>query len=327
MIAASPLSVITQAAQWLRGGQRVVLVTLTGFEVSTPRAIGSLMVVGEDGQSHGSLSSGCVEQAIIAEALDVLRAGPGEVRGHRRRYGVGSPFLDIRLPCGGGMDLLFTPLADPGAVGAALDGLQSRQAVALRMGTDGASLAREGSHRAGWSDEETFILPLIPALRLQIFGQGEELLALARLAQSYGALVTAFSPQENDLRALASEGVTPVLLESLRRLPPIKSDAWSAIIFLFHERDWEEALLPATLAAPAFYHGAVGSARTHAGRLRRLSEQGVEAQAIARLRGGIGLIPATRDPATLALSILAEVAGAYAALPRCVEASPALDMA
>lgn len=316
------MSVIAQAAQWLRSGQRVVLVTLTGFEISTPRATGSLMVVCEDGRSHGSLSSGCVEQAIVAEALDALQAG----HGHRRRYGVGSPFLDIRLPCGGGMDLLFTPLDDPSVVEAALGALQDRRAVGLCLGAGAASLRQAGPDKAGWQDED-FIIPLIPALRLLVFGQGEELLALARLAHGYGTQVAAFSPQDSDVQALAGLGAATVRLESLQRIPPIPSDGWSAIIFLFHERDWEEALLAATLSAPAFYHGAVGSARTHASRLRRLQQQGVSAGAIERLRGGIGLIPATRDPATLALSILAEVAGAYAALPRHAAACPALDMA
>ena len=90
-------------------------------------------------------------------------------------------------------------------------------------------------------------------------------------------------------------------------------DDWTGFVFVFHDRDWEDALLPSVLAQPAFLIGAVGSRRTHAQRLERLAVAGVAPDLVARIKGPFGLIPATRDPATLALSILAEVAGAYPA--------------
>jgi len=61
------------------------------------------------------------------------------------------------------------------------------------------------------------------------------------------------------------------------------------------------------LASPAFYIGAVGSRRTHAARLDALREQGVDEEALGRIAGPIGLIPATRDPSALAVSVLAGV--------------------
>lgn len=115
---------------------------------------------------------------------------------------------------------------------------------------------------------------------------------------------------------LEAEGIAASLLHTRNTLPLKQVDPWSAIVFLFHGRDWEEGLLPQTLAFPAFYHGAIGSRRTHAARLEALRAAGVPDDQIATLRGHIGLIPATRDPATLALSVLSEIVAEYNALAR-----------
>ena len=109
MIAPHPLAILEQALAWIAQGQRVALVTLVGIEGSTSRGLGSQMAVAEDGRFAGSFSGGCIEDAIVAEARDVLAARTGRTV----RYGAGSPYIDVRLPCGGGIDLCFTP--DPDA--------------------------------------------------------------------------------------------------------------------------------------------------------------------------------------------------------------------
>ena len=85
------------------------------------------------------------------------------------------------------------------------------------------------------------------------------------------------------------------------------------MLFLFHDHDWEPELLSRALATPAFWVGAMGSERTQSARRAALAAQGVGAEAIARVRGPVGLIPASRDPATLALSAFAEIVAAYQA--------------
>jgi xanthine dehydrogenase accessory factor len=282
MIAASPQALVETALRW--GGDGVVMVTLVGIEGTSSRAIGAQMVVRADGASLGSFSGGCIEAAIIAEALDVLAKGQGRVV----RYGIGSPYIDVRLPCGGGIDLLFTPRPDAGALAQAVAQWAARQPAALRLSGD-------------------FTLHLAPPPRILAFGQGEDLTAFVRLATAYGVAVEAYSPALSDL----TEARVSTHLTSLTQPLTIPGDAWTAQVFLFHDRDWEVALLPKALAAPAYYQGAIGSRRTHEQRLARLAQVGVAPKDLARLRGHIGLIPATRDPAKLALSVLAEVIAAY----------------
>jgi xanthine dehydrogenase accessory factor len=284
MIAARPIDALRLIERGAREGVDGVLVTLVGIEGSASRAIGTQMAVLADGRSVGSFSGGCIERAIVAEALAVLSAG----RPRQVRYGTGSPYIDVRLPCGGGIDLLFTPRPDRQAITQALARLDRREAAVLDLGT----------HRQAYA----------PALRLIALGHGEDLLATVRLARAYGIDVTAYAPAEE---AAIDQGLLPLVTRT--RLPALSGDAWTAVVLLFHDRDWEEFLLPQALAIPAFYHGAVGSRRTHHARIAALRQAGIAPARIDALRGSIGLIPGTRNPAALALSILAELVQDYEA--------------
>ncbi|MGH6695807.1 XdhC family protein, partial [Sphingopyxis sp.] len=163
---------------------------------------------------------------------------------------------------------------------------------------------------AGWEDG-SFRLGYTPALRIVAMGQGEELTALARLAAAFGAKVGVLSPDERALADLDGEGFDTVRLTSRTRLPPLVTDPWTAIISVFHDRDWEEELLPRALQLPSFYVGAIGSQRTQDVRRSALREAGVAEDLRLKLRTSVGLIPATRDPATLALSALSQIVQDY----------------
>ncbi|MBB6124661.1 XdhC family protein [Sphingobium subterraneum] len=290
-------------------GERTALVTLTGIEGSTSRGIGTIMAVAEDGACAGSFSGGCIEKAVVAEAIDAIRDGDARLV----RFGAGSPYIDIRLPCGSGIDLLFSPLPPAAPVGAALELLAARKPVCLALDRDGRvgiDPLPQGAMLSRWIGE-AFALVIAPPLRIVLIGQGEELTGTARLAACYGARVEAYTPDEGNAALLRTEGIAVQHLRSSRTLPDISPDPWSALLFLFHDRDWEEHLVAQALKDDYFYIGALGSRKTHEGRLTLLEAQGVSAELRARLRGPIGMIPATRDPQMLALSVLGEVAACY----------------
>lgn len=79
---------------------------------------------------------------------------------------------------------------------------------------------------------------------------------------------------------------------------------------LFHDHDWERALLRQFVQSPAFFIGAMGSRNTHATRKAQLVADGVPDALVARINGPIGLFGPTRDAASLSLSVLAQVAQA-----------------
>lgn len=287
-----------------RRGERVVLVTLTGVTGSAARAPGEQMAVAGDGASIGSFSGGCVEAAVVAEAQEVL------AEGHARqvRFGAGSPYIDIRLPCGGGIDLLFTPDPDPRQVDAALRRLEERRPVCLLLSlTGGIAVSDEpGEQMTGWH-ETAFQVRHDPPLRMVIMGHGAEPGALTDVALAWGAEVVLLSPQEALVEDAQARGVSAHRLHMLGRSEALVTDPWTAVIALFHDHDWETALLEQALGGDPFFIGAMGSRKTHSERLRRLAEAGCAATDLVRVIGPVGLIPATRDPRTLAVSILAQV--------------------
>ncbi|RJF90939.1 XdhC family protein [Sphingomonas cavernae] len=309
MIASAPADILRYILSCADDGLDAVLVTLTGIEGSSSRALGAQMAVAEDGRYLGSFSGGCIEAAVVAEALGALASGSAKLV----RFGVNSPYLDIRLPCGGGIDLLFNPRPDHQAIADAVSRIDARSAAALRLSHLGVQSVEPvaGGSRAGWNSDH-FDIGYAPALRLVAIGQGDDLAALARLAHGFDADVTALTPDARALGELADQGIEAVELRTRTALPKVRTDPWTAIVFLFHDRDWEEGLLPQALNLPAFYFGAVGSPRTHAARLDLLRAVGVPEHVCNAVRGPIGLIPATRDPATLALSILSEIVQEYA---------------
>ncbi|HET6526896.1 XdhC family protein [Sphingopyxis sp.] len=305
-LATSSLDILHFLRRGSESGDACVLVTLTGIEGTSPRALGAQMAIAANGDYAGSLSSGCIEAAVVAEALDALAAGVPRLV----RFGLGSPYLDIRLPCGGGIDLLFTPRPDRAAIEAAIALLDRRKPAALALAPTGLSLT-DALAPTGWRGDN-FVVTYVPQLRILAFGQGEELTAAAALAAASGATTAAFSPYARDIAALRAAGVDAELLPYRSWRPGIASDPWTAFLFLFHDRDWEEELIPWALEQSRFYVGALGSRRTHADRKIMLEAADVAAEAIGSLRSPVGLIPSTRDPATLAISALAEIAEQFA---------------
>jgi xanthine dehydrogenase accessory factor len=283
-----------------------VLVTLVGIAGSSPRALGAQMVVRSDGDYRGSFSGGCIEAAIVGEARSILRAGESRIV----RFGAGSPYIDIRLPCGGGIDLLFTPRPDPGAIAATLARLDARKPAAIRISAAGITAARSAA-TGGWSGDG-FLRPFVPSLRIVAMGHGDALVATARLAHFLGADVRALSPASTDVAGLAAAGIAATPIDH-RAPPPLRGDRWTAFALLFHDHEWEEVLLPWALRQPHLHVSAIGGAQSRRDRLRMLRGKGFDEPTLAHFRNPAGLIPATRDPATLALSVIAQIVAAYQA--------------
>jgi xanthine dehydrogenase accessory factor len=293
-----------------RRGDRTALIAIARVIGSSSRDPGTLMAVSESGACCGSLSGGCVEAAVVGEAQRVIAQGRPELL----RLGAGSPLIDIRLPCGGGLDLLIVPAPNASAVARAVELLDQRRTVQVTTGLDGtfAALSAEPIKHAEW-DGSRLALRIDPALRIVAIGQGEEVIALSRQALAYGADVTALTPDAAAVDLLERMGAKAHHLLTPAPSPLLQTDATTAVVFLFHDHDWEQALLRQALDLPALLIGAMGSQRTQALRLEALRNAGIPKPQRERIEGPIGLIPMTRDPDTLALSVLAQVAARHQA--------------
>ena len=93
--------------RWRTAGRRVVVARVVDIEGSGPRLPGAAMAVSEDGEVAGSVSGGCVEGAVVAEALDILATG--ERRLVTFGYSDDEAFA-VGLTCGGTVHLFLEPL-------------------------------------------------------------------------------------------------------------------------------------------------------------------------------------------------------------------------
>jgi xanthine dehydrogenase accessory factor len=139
----------------------------------------------------------------------------------------------------------------------------------------------------------------IPALRLQLFGEGPELEALVAFAGAAGVEVAAHG---KDALSLG------------RRPAGLAADPWTAVVLLFHDHEWEQPILEWALDTRAFHIGAQGGFEARRTRLERLAERRVPSDQLSRIKSPIGVITHSREPGVLALSVLAEIVGEYEAL-------------
>lgn len=269
---------------------------------------GTIMGVAEDGRFEGSLSGGCIENAVVAEALDALKAGAARVV----RYGAGSPYLDIRLPCGGGLDLHFCPLdASSGLASDCLAAVAARRAFSIDVGPGGARCLEGWSPARFDAAAQTAIFGHWPAPLVQIVGHGAGVTALAQLARSVGCEMQVLTPDNRIIAALAEEGLSAKRLERRTQTDLLTGDPWTAFVFLFHDHDWEIELIGRALSLPRFYIGAMGGRRAHETRCTALRARGMNEAQLAAIHAPIGVFHSSRDPQTLALSSLAEIISAY----------------
>ncbi len=277
-------------------GRTCALIVVTGLSGGSMRQVGSLSAVSESGVMAGYVSNGCIDADIAAQAGDALAEG----RPRALKYGAGSPFIDLQLPCGGSVDLLIVPAPDPAAIDAALAALAARAEVHLRFdpGT--------GVHLATALVGQTY--RYTPALRLIIAGKGPALSAMVRHAVTSDIVTTFASPQVEDQESLAGTGAETAF-ELTSPWAPVRFDAdpWTAVVTLFHDHVWETAILKAAVETDAFYIGCLGSVRTQAARRLALEAEGVTPAQIGRILGPIGLIPSSRSANDLAISVLAEI--------------------
>lgn len=308
-----------QALAFHRAGKGAALATVVETWGSAPRRTGAMLAVSGEGDLVGSVSGGCVEGAVVTEALEALEDGGSRLL----RFGVSDDdAFAVGLACGGTIRVLVEPVG--GAGGMPVDLLErlcaaraAREKAAYVVDTDswarhlagpGAFEARFRADRSGFEEDgRTFVAVHNPPLRLVCVGAvhiAQALLPMARIA-GYDPVVIDPRP------AFAAEHRFPgeTILEAYpdEVLADLGLDSRTALVLLTHDPKIDDAALELALRSECFYIGALGSTRTHAKRVARMEEAGHSEAAIGRIHGPVGLDIGATGPAEIAVSILAEI--------------------
>jgi xanthine dehydrogenase accessory factor len=331
--------------RWLEMGRKVATATVVRVSGSAPRPVGSRLIVTAEGEFVGSVSGGCVENAVIEEALAVLQDG----RPRLVHYGITNETAwEVGLACGGRLDVFIQP-ADPEiwqqladltaleqpcvllsiigegeeagaqavvAPGEPLPEYPVPEAVlqALALLSGEAGPAEPAVHSFG--EQEVLIEPFLPPPQLIIFGGVDAAGPLSAMAQVMGFETVIVDPR----RAFANRERFPDADQVLVLWPDaaferLAVDPRTAIVILTHDPKIDEPALVGALNTPAFYIGAIGSRKTHAAQAGRLVEAGAAPDSLSRIHGPIGLDLGGRSIEELALSILSEIIAVRNARP------------
>ncbi|MFT0866141.1 XdhC family protein [Pseudomonas sp. CAM1A] len=324
------LLVLRTTHDWLQAGHRVLLATVARTWGSSPRPVGSMMALRNDGRVVGSVSGGCIEDDLI-HRYTTAYGGPGLPLGRPEviRYGVSADEAHrFGLPCGGTLELIleFEPAMLPlQQLLEQLDqGRLMRRRLALQSGA--VSLAATTTPEQFSFDGQHMVNTLGPGYRMLLIGAGALAEYLATMALFNGFRVAVCDPRPKHMTTWAVAGV-----EHLKGMPDdavraFNADLRTCIIAVSHDPKLDDLALLEALHGPAFYIGAIGSRRNSQLRRERLIEHfGETEQSLERLHGPIGIYIGSKTPAEIAVSVMAEVLAAKNAvsLPGAVSVSGA----
>ncbi|RWD98753.1 XdhC family protein [Mesorhizobium sp.] len=281
--------VVEFAHDRLAAGERVALVTLVKIEGSSPRPLGAQMAVSETGDWVGYLSGGCIERAVVAEAIAAIEDG----NNRQVRYGRDSKYLDIQLPCGSAIELFFDVQVDRNVLDAVVENLNARKVSSMRI-------------RCATAPSGPVVRRYEPRRKLIVAGVGPSAVQLALLGSQADFDTVLLSPDSSTREAPELKAIVTNPIER-NSIPKYQADRRTAIVFMFHDHEWDQKLIPAALETEAFYLGAMGSSKTHCLRVSRLAELGIPPAQISRIRGPAGMFTGAKSAHDMAISILAEI--------------------
>ena len=310
------------ALEWLNAGKQAAFATVVQTWGSAPRPQGSQLVISNAAEIQGSVSGGCVESAVVAEALDALENGKSRVV----EYGISDDdAFAVGLACGGTIRIMIEPIGVGNGPSRAMiqelvEGRSKREAMiyAVNPETWERRFIKAGdplevpSEKARISDksgfeEDWFLGVHNPPLRMIVVGAvhiAQPLLVMAREAGYDPYLI---DPREAFGAAHRFPGETISNDWPDEAIREIGIDARTALITLSHDPKIDDPALLEGLGSAAFYIGALGSKRTHAKRVTRLGDAGLSEASIGKIHSPIGADIGSKSPAEIAISIMAEI--------------------
>lgn len=300
------LAVLTQAKDWLNSGHQLLLVTVVKTWGSSPRPIGALLALRDDGRAIGSISGGCIEDDLMYR----LRKDGMPKSAELVTYGAtAEEARRLGLPCGGSMQLVIEPMHNASDLMSVLSLLNQGKLVArtLNMDKQKSIITEASSEQMTSFNGATLISVYGPRYRLILIGAGQLSQLLGNIALSLDFSVTVCDPRSEYADGWQLPGSV------LRRDMPddviieMQPDARTAVITLTHDPKLDDLALMEALKSPAFYVAALGSRRNNRERRKRLLEFDVTPDQVENLRGPAGLFIGSKTPSEIAVSIAAEL--------------------
>lgn len=321
--------------QRLEPGQSFVLVNVVDSAGSTPRGSGAKMAVFADGSYMGTIGGGNVEYLSIQQAVQAIKEKKSMGKGFNLTK---NQKADIGMICGGNVEVSFQYIDGENTAYLEMldhmlklyeDDVDAWFITAMRDGAvcdTGVYDKENGLHFMTAVSEEQirpylknksvqtetdpmcFVEPLVQSGCVYVFGGGHVAQELVPVISHVGFRVVVFEDRENFAKPELFPGVHHTVLGSFKELSEqitIRENDYIVIMTRGHQSDYE--ILRQVLCMQTAYVGVIGSRHKIAATTKRLLDDGISEQDIARMHTPIGLPIKGETPAEIAISIAAEM--------------------
>jgi len=329
--------------KWIDTGETIALATVVQTWGSSPRKAGSHMAFTLSGKITGSVSGGCVENAVIEAGMQVLKTNQPQLL----HFGVADETAwQVGLACGGSIDIFVNTLnqevfqhlkyiynnensavhitaiqgadeligkeliiTDDKQVFGSIGNEWNQQVLNLAM----ESLSHKVSRRIELNEDiQVFMNTIQPSPTLVIVGGTHISIALVSLAKTLGFKTIVIDPR----KVWGNESRFPYVDQLIQSwvdeaFDKININALTAIAVLTHDPKIDDPAIKLALNSLAFYVGALGSKTTNAKRNQRLLDDGVSESQINKIHAPIGLDIGAQNPEEIALAIMSEVVKSF----------------
>ena len=325
------IDIVSSIRNLNREGKTLAIATVINTWKSSPRPIGSTLLITANGEMTGSVSGGCVEGAVVKKALECLKTNKGELV----HFGVADEEAwEVGLSCGGALDVFIQPFYSE-AIWATIDELISNDEGFMVLTTldsqpEHAILKANGEIVGSKLDK--ILLPEMEAAYyvgescvlstgnhfVQVFpkkplmlliGSAHITVELTELAHLFGFETHLIDPRDTfaSKTQYKEKPHTISVKWPQEVLNDITIDKNTFAVILSHDPKIDDEALKILMRTEVAYIGALGSRKTHAKRVERLVTYGFAPNEIDKIHAPIGLDIGSKLPREIALSVMAEV--------------------
>lgn len=330
-----------QIEKWFDEGKKVALATVIRIQGSVPRELGATMGISDKSEMAGSVSAGCVEGAVVQEALEVLKSGKAVIV----HYGISDEqAFTVGLMCGGNLDVLIRPYSreefndtlthfssgryfaqvsvlSPKEIGETIsiypeDDLFTKpqfKNAQFREGVDQKKLFADQTSKeiqlVKANEEISVFFHVFPLpSRLIVIGGVHTAISLLGLAKELRFKTILVDPR----KAFANRERFPDVDEIVtaypqEALPKLTLDEGCYLVTLSHDDKLDLPAAEIACKSPVHYIGMLSSKKNFARRKLELLEMGLTEDEIGRIHTPVGLKIGAKGPQEIALAIMAEM--------------------
>ena len=299
--------ILDTACNWLSQENEILLVTVAKTWGSSPKPIGSMMLIKADGKYEGSVSGGCIEEDLIAK---YTTGNLPDKQVCMLSYGISQHDAEMfGLPCGGQLELVLERVRSPDSFKIIQHAFQNNSPITRHLNID----TYEVTHSlASWDQKTSFDGKNLhkvfgPQWQIILIGANDLSKYVAQLSLLLNYQVIICDPREHastDWIDTKITFTTQMPDDAVSQLTPVEQ---SIVLALTHDPKMDDMALMQALTMNLFYVGAIGSNRTQTARKKRLEMLDLNKDQISKLHGPVGLKIGSKTPAEIAISILAEI--------------------